>query len=164
MQNINLPGSGHVGPPVSVNYQYLPYTNTSYLHTLREAMSIIDTRIKDHQPCNDSFKALPGGRSFADIWADNSIWINFDPSLQEKNFAATRIATNDITLTAYTLSMGRWTVVATLVHELAHIGGAPGYPSTQAEDTLLKCNLPRMHDPLILGIIGPYSTNNHLNG
>jgi hypothetical protein len=42
MPNINIPGSGHVAP-ASAAYQYLPYTNVTYLQTLREAISIIDT-------------------------------------------------------------------------------------------------------------------------
>ncbi len=53
-----------------------------------------------------------------------------------------------ITLTAYTLKMGKWTTAATLMHELAHVGEAL---DTDAEDILLKCLLRGLHDPNIIG-------------
>ena len=48
--------------------------------------------------------------------------------------------------------MGRWTVAATLVHELAHVNGAPGN-DRQAEHTLASCLLQKLEDPQIIGRI-----------
>lgn len=104
----------------------------------------INTRIKGNAPCDNAFRALPGGRTFAQIWADNSIWINFDPVRVAGDYGASR--GKEITLTAYTLAMGRWTVAATLIHELAHVNGAPGI-THQAEATLRSCLLVGLEDP-----------------
>jgi hypothetical protein len=149
MPSINIPGSGHVGPAAFPSgHSYLPYTNAAYLTTLKSAIRIINDKILGSKPCNDAFKTLPGGRTLATLWADATIWINFDPSKVVKDFGATR--GKDITITAYSLGMGRWTVAATLVHEMAHVNGAGGV-DTKAEDTLLKCLLHGLHDPAIIG-------------
>ena len=42
--------------------------------------------------------------------------------------------------------IGRWTVLATLIHELAHCNGAPGGGSTVAEDALPACGLGRLSE------------------
>jgi hypothetical protein len=149
MPSINTPASGHVGPVAFVGgHSYLSYTDAAYLATLKSAIAIINNRIKSYKPCNDAFKALPGGKTLAGLWADATIWINFDPSKVVKDFGATR--GKDITITAYSLRMGRWTVAATLVHEMAHVNGAGG-GDAKAEDTLLKCLLHGLHDPGIIG-------------
>jgi hypothetical protein len=149
MPQINTPTSGHAGPaPLPGGHKYQPFTNAVLVSTLTSAMKIIDTRIKGNKKCDEAFKALPGGRTFARIWADNSVWINFDPSKAGGDFGACR--GNDITLTAYTLGMGRWTVAATLIHELAHVNGASGL-THDAEATLSACLLPGLEDKTIIG-------------
>lgn len=150
MPKINTPRSRHRGPRASASYSFLPYTNDEYLRTLKRAMDIIAARIKDDQGCNAAFEELPGGKSFADIWKDPDVWINYDPSNKAGKFGARRRGTKEITICKYALRMGRWTVAATLVHELAHVNGAPGDDS-QAEDTLKKCLLKELHDPNIIG-------------
>jgi hypothetical protein len=84
------------------------------------------------------------------VWGDASVFISRDPSNQQGNFGAT--LGKDITITRFSLRMGRWTVAATLVHELAHVNGAPG-TDTQAEDTLLSCLLRGLHDSTIIGMM-----------
>jgi len=150
MPSINTTASGHPSP-VNTRRQYLPYSSAEdrYLVTLRMAMDIINSRIRGHAPCNAAFRALPGGRSFADVWNDNSVWINYDPDSNPGYFGA-RVG-NDVTISKYAYLMGHWTVVATLVHEFAHVNGAPGGNSTQAEDTLRRCLLHQLHDPAVLG-------------
>ena len=150
MPSINTTGSGHAGP-VGVGANFLPYTNAEgrYLSVLQAAMNVINSRIVGHAPCNTAFRALPRGRSFSDVWHDNSVWINYDPDLVPGYFGA-RFG-NDITIAKHAFVMGHWTVVSTLVHELAHVNGAPGGNSRQAEDTLKRCLLHQLHDPTILG-------------
>ncbi len=46
--------------------------------------------------------------------------------------------------------MGRWTVAASLVHELAHVNGAPG-DSHAAEATLPCCGFAALYVPTIIG-------------
>ncbi|HET6145976.1 MAG TPA: hypothetical protein VFH68_00465 [Polyangia bacterium] len=127
----------------------MPYTSLAHQTTLRGAMHIIQTRITTHAPCNTAFKALPGGRTLQQIWADPNIWINFDPANNAGDYAATR--GNDVTITAFALNKGRWTVAATLVHELAHVGGAPGGTSPLAEQALLPCLLGDLRQPGLVG-------------
>ncbi len=151
MPTINTPASGHAGPaPLPGGHRYLPYTNATFLHTLNAAIHIIDRRISGYAPCDAAFSALPGGRTFSDVWTDATVWINFDPTRGQGDFGATR--GNDITITAFSLAMGRWTVAATLVHEMAHVNGAPGNTHA-AEATLRDCLLKGLEDPTIIGAI-----------
>ena len=150
MPKINTPKQRHRVNVNSARWEFKPFTDKQYLKTLKRAMDIIDSRIKGHNPCNEAFKALPGGKSFADIWKDQTVWINYDSSNKQGKYGATHRSSKNITISRYALRMGRWTVAATLVHELAHVNGAPG-DDTQAEDTLKSCLLNGLHDPTIIG-------------
>ncbi len=150
MPSINIPGSGHAGPPTNSGWQWLPYTDDAMLSTLRRAIHVIDSRIKDYKPCNAAFKALPRGRSFAQVWNDPTIWISYDPNQGGLNYGAT--LGQDVTITRYALHMGLWTTAATLVHELAHTNGADGI-SHDAEGTLRSCLLQGLENPQIVGSI-----------
>lgn len=150
MPKINTPTEGHVAPSPTSGWEWLPYADKGYLATLKATISIIDSKIKVYKPCNDAFKALPSGRNFKEVWNDATVWISFDSKRTGDRFGAT--IGKDITISAYAIAMGKWTTAATLIHELAHINGASGYDS-QAEDTLLKCLLRDLHDPLIIGKI-----------
>ncbi|MCL1824837.1 MAG: hypothetical protein FWG26_02670 [Betaproteobacteria bacterium] len=149
MPNINTTSSGHPSP-VNTRRKYLPYSSaeSEYLRALQMAIDIINSRIKGHVPCNNAFKALPKGRSFLDVWNDISVWINYDPDFIPGYFGA-RVG-NNITISKYAFLQGHWAVVATLVHELAHVNGAGGW-DTQAEDTLKDCLLKNLHDPSVIG-------------
>lgn len=149
MPQINTPSTGHAGPaPIPGGHTYLPYTDAAHLATLQRAIAIITTKIKGDSKCDLAFKSLPGKRTFAQVWADNSIWINFDPTRASGDFGAAR--GREITITAFALSMGHWTVAATLVHELAHVNGAPG-TTRAAEATLKSCLLGKLENPNIIG-------------
>src|SRR5215469_5487444 len=151
MPRINLPASKHAAPAPTDGWEWLPYTDQAFINTLNRAIRIIDRKIKDNKGCNDAFSDLPGGRTFLQVWTDLNVWISFDHRRQQGTFGAT--LGNDITLTAFTLAMGRWTTAATLVHELAHVNGAPGGNSHQAEGTLRNCLLQQLEDPDIVGQI-----------
>ena len=115
MPRVNNPTSGHVGPAPCDRHKYggpwqwLPYTDLHLLHTLNQAIHIIDSRIKGHKPCNEAFKALPGKRTFAQCWADPSVWISYDPYNASHDYGAT-LDHREITITRFALRMGRWTV------------------------------------------------------
>lgn len=158
MPSINTPASGHAGPAaLPGGHQYLPYSNAIFLATLKTAVSIINKRIRGNSRCDKAFKALPGGRTFEQVWIDPLIWINFDPSKVNGDFGASR--GNEITITAFALAMGHWTVAATLIHELAHANGATGL-THDAEATLSNCLLPGLEDKTIIGMItGPLNKN-----
>jgi hypothetical protein len=114
MPSINTPESGHVVPGVfrasgsRKEFQFLPFTDPYQLQILRAAFSVIGGRIRGHEPCNEAFRALPGRRSFADLWADPSIWISFDPDTTPGFYGGKAIGyPPNITITAHTLAKGR---------------------------------------------------------
>ncbi|QPK63497.1 hypothetical protein IVG45_22340 [Methylomonas sp. LL1] len=83
-----------------------------------------------------------GSRSLTALLADSNIWVNFHATLND--FGVTPGAAGFATECAIGPSafrIGRWTVLATLIHELAHCNGAPGGASTAAEDALPHCGL-----------------------
>ena len=89
---------------------------------------------------NMYFRSLPNGRSLTSLLRDRSIWINYDPSATE--FGAQSVAhPNEVAIGPRAFRIGRWTVLATLIHELAHVGGAPGGGDQRAERALLHTGL-----------------------
>ena len=149
MPTINTPGSAHVAPAPNSGFRWLAYEDDNKLKkALQDAFFIIQNNIRGLRPCNKCFKALPGGKSFDDIWDDATVFVSFDPQGKGGTFGAT--LGKDVTITAFSLRMGRWTTAATLVHELAHVNGAPG-TDRQAESTLACCGLSALRDPNIIG-------------
>lgn len=149
---INTPASGHAGPAYvpGVSLQYLPFSNARFLAVMESAITLVGLRIVRHPPCNRAFALLPRRRTLQNLWGDARIWINSDPSHNGLDYGET--TGFEITITEYALRMGQWTVAATLVHELAHIDGALS-TDRKAEDTLLRCLLPGLHDPSVIGRI-----------
>jgi len=99
-------------------------------------------RIAREMPSADAyFQTLPLGRSLTALLSDNTIWINYDPvpgAYGRTNFAGGR----EIGIGDQSYNAGRWTVLATLIHELAHVNGVRGRISPRAaEDALLHCGL-----------------------
>jgi len=107
MPSINTPASKHAGPATTMGWQWLPYSNAILLAALRRAIRLIDQRIKGYKPCNAAFKALPSGRTFAQVWSDPSIWLNYDPDRAGHRFGVTHSigGIHNISITQYSLSM-----------------------------------------------------------
>ena len=148
MAKINTAGSGHGNKTIGI-YQFFEYADKAALGTLKKALYILEHNIKGMRPCNACFKALPGGRSFDDVLTDNSVWISHDPT----NHGAYGVTSgNDVSISKLAFDGGRWVVAATLVHELAHVNGAPGHTTAQAEATLSCCGL-RAHDTGVIGTV-----------
>ena len=104
---------------------------------------------------NTYFKALPNGRSLSDLLADRTIWVNYNPAATE--FGAQSVAfPNEIAIGPAAFRIGRWTVLATLIHELAHVDGAPGGSDRRAEEALLHCGLGRWSE-FKSGVDDPHS-------
>lgn len=158
MPKIHTSTSKYTAPSPVSGWKWLPYSAPSpQLSTLKSAITTIEREILDYTPCNKAFQKLPSGKTFFQIWSDPKVWISLDPSNISKKYGAT-LSKKHITLTKYTLNMGKWTTMATLIHELAHVGGASGTDS-KAEDTLLKCLLKDLHDPAIIGLINNIKEN-----
>lgn len=156
MPRINEPGSGHGDFISPAGNRYCEYSNKDSLAILKRAISIIDTNVKNMKTCNDCFKALPGGRSFADVWADNSVWINYESRDDRDWYGITYgVGGTEVSISEKAFKIGRWWVAGTLVHELAHVNGAP-INTTAADDTLLKCGLKNAYE----GVIGTVFSSN----
>ena len=93
----------------------------------------------DIPSANVYFRTLPNGRSLSDLLNDGSLWVNFDPVITE--FGRTNNVHREMAIGKPAFRIGRWTVLATLIHELAHINGAPGGNDRRAEEALLHCGL-----------------------
>lgn len=96
-----------------------------------------------------------GSRSLTALLADRSIWVNYHPTLSDhgETPGSSGFAT-ECCIGRSAFRIGRWTVLATLIHELAHCNGAGGGSSTLAEDALPHCGLGRMSE-LRTGIDDP---------
>ncbi len=100
---------------------------------------------------NTYFRLLPNGRSLQNLLDDGTIWINFDPTL---TVDGATFHNSDLWVGPRPLRIGRWTVLATIIHELAHINGAGGAATGlvcsafsvachAAERAVLECGLGR---------------------
>lgn len=87
------------------------------------------------------FVTLPLARSLTQLLADSSIWVNYNPIIPD--FGEAIIGGTELSIGRSAFAMGRWSVLATLVHELAHINGAPGGSSKAAEEAVLAAGMGR---------------------
>src|ERR1700733_5255262 len=78
MPRINEPGSGHGRVTSPAGNRYWESSNKGSLAILKKANFIIGNNVKGMHTCNECFKRLPNGRSFAEVWADDSVWINYE--------------------------------------------------------------------------------------
>jgi hypothetical protein len=135
---------------------------TNRLTAMNEAIAFIQTKLLKLKSCNDCFKRLPKGRSFVDIWNDPDTWIHYNGVTGSLGFS--RAGTKEIAIGSKSFESnidhpGRpnsMQVAATIVHELAHVGGAEGDPSKRdnaAEASLKACLLGQMFKPDVFGAI-----------
>ena len=126
--------------------RFWPYAGGGSRATLTRAINIIQSRIyRTSSSCNTYFSHLPGSLRFDDIWTDPDFWLYWDPRGNPGFYGAT--SGKNTTVSQFALAKGTWVTVATIVHEMAHIGGAPGAPSMAAENALPKCGLAGLVDP-----------------
>ncbi len=175
MARINTLATGHGSKTehyaggTSIRYNVFPSTTAAdrkRLDKVTKAYNIInklDTKLKLQGPCNKYFKSLPKGRLFHHYWRDNTIFINFSPSVINGFYGATHSNDKDICISAWCLdNTNHWMIAATIVHEFAHIAGAPGGASHAAEKAADMCGFKPQYDPTILGSIkqlGAYLEN-----
>jgi hypothetical protein len=157
MAKIHVTGDGHT-PPVAGSFQYLPYTNADKKKVVERAVDILKRNVRGSKSCNSCFQRLTGGRTFDAILDDPDTFIHYDPGNIQGRFGATRTGTKNVTITEFSIRMGRWTVAATLVHEFAHVNGASG-STHDAEATLPKCGFGGLYDPTIIGLVPSQEEN-----
>jgi len=131
--------------------RYWPYPPGKELEVLRQAIWIIDHNIyTKNNACNRYYKSLPGGRSFDEVWEDTKVLLNIDPDWR-LDLAYVRFTGSlwrvSITATGFA-DYNRWQVAGLIIHELAHINGAPGKGSgsTAADSAQIHCGLANFFD------------------
>lgn len=113
--------------------------------TYRDMMRWARTRciwIAANKPAaNVYFKSLKHGRSLTQIVNDRSMWINYKSDLVTYGWAET--PGKELAMCTRSFKEGRWQLLASLCHELAHTNGAdedaPG--GKQAEEAVLHCGM-----------------------
>jgi hypothetical protein len=120
------------------NYIAFPVRYRSMLGWARDRGRLITHRIPR---ADQYFKTLPLGRTLTQLFADNAIWVNYNQVMPY--FGEAIIGETELAIGRSALVMGRWTTLGTLIHELAHINGAPGGNSTLAEEAVLAAGMGR---------------------
>jgi hypothetical protein len=116
--------------------QWAAFTDATQIGLVKDALGLMRDRVARIPACDQYFESLPRKKSFRTILDDPKVWISYDPT----GPAAAETVGNYITLGKKALNGNRWQVVATLVHELAHVGGAEDIDG-QAEKALVHCGL-----------------------
>lgn len=97
--------------------------------------------VENNPACNAYFRTLPGGRSLTSLIYDKHIWVNYAPTISPL-YGEMKFGTKEIGLSERPFVIGRWMVLATVIHELAHVNGAPiTGGSSLAEDAVYHCGL-----------------------
>ncbi|HEY2787682.1 MAG TPA: hypothetical protein VGJ05_22180 [Fimbriiglobus sp.] len=153
MPTIHVPGDAHITPaPDTDGTRWDAYSDAKHKHTLERALFILKHNVRNSRPCDNCFKKLPGGRTFTEVFDDATVFISFDPDGPSSG-ATDSVGGKDITISVKELRVGRWTVAATLVHELAHVNGALGGNSPEAESMLNCCGFRALFRPGVVGAV-----------
>jgi hypothetical protein len=153
MANVNDNGGTHASFNESASYSstnrdaagngavlFWPYDGGKPRETLKQAMAIIQHsvvgKVGPATQCGKFFAGLPNHQTFDQVWS--SLWINWHPYSGCGFLGAT--SRGEITLSNDCFDKGVWVAVATIMHEMAHVNGAPAGTSA-AEDTLKNCGM-----------------------
>lgn len=149
----------NIGDHVSSQAGYVTVPNGAKRDMVRWARTKarwITTNIATADPY---YRTLPGGKSLTELLADSDIWINYHPTLVdfgETNFAGGK----EIAIGNPSFRIGRWTVLATLVHELAHVNGVRGAVQPRAAElAVLACGLGKQSE-FDSGVDDPFTPYN----
>src|SRR5271169_844560 len=107
MPTIHIPGDGHTEPsPLADGTRWDAYSNAKNLKILKEALFILKHNIHGMKPCNDCFSALPGGKSFDNVFDDATVFISFD-SGGPNSGVTNAVGGKDITINGSEFKVGR---------------------------------------------------------
>lgn len=130
----------NIGDHTSTQADWIPIP-AGYLKMMRWARTKAIWIAANKPAANVYFKSLKHGRSFSDIVADSTIWINYKVDIA--NFGWGETPGREVAMTTLAFRKGRWQLLASLCHELAHTNGAdedvPG--GNQAEEAVLHCGM-----------------------
>jgi hypothetical protein len=143
---VTVPGTG------TFRWDLIPDSKVSILSS---AISLILMRtVSDNAvlaTCNTAFKNLPRKVSFADVLGDADVWISYCANDLGTVLGATLRKEITICERAFTRPQAEKVVAATIIHELAHVAGAPGGLSKTAEATLQQCGFSDQWDSTVQG-------------
>ncbi|MCJ2033853.1 hypothetical protein [Methylobacterium sp. J-068] len=90
---------------------------------------------------NVYFRSLKHGRSLSQIVADRNVWINF--IVDASNYGWGETPGLEVAMSTRSFREGRWQLLASLCHELAHTNGADEDDpnGSQAEEAVLHCGM-----------------------
>lgn len=158
MPNINRPSRKH-----ETNFRtkdgdtWEPFKDEKQIELMIGAFMVINKNViwdkKILKTCNCAFAKLTGRRDFATVWKDPNIWVSFNPNPVKDLFGITYKKDISIAAHVFTLVDPVRIIAATLVHELAHVNGAPGgMESKAAESTLPPCGFEDLYNPATVGM------------
>ena len=144
----------NIGDHISTEAGYIAFPNHRK-PTIRWARTKAKWITKNIPAADVYFRGLPGGRSLTELLADNTIWVNYHATMVA--FGETNsVGGKEIAISTTSFRIGRWTVLATLIHELAHSNGAPGGIDKRAERAVLACGLGKKTE-ITTGIDDPWT-------
>ncbi|MBA3313248.1 MAG: hypothetical protein M3552_09130 [Planctomycetota bacterium] len=115
--------------------------HSQHYSSLKWARNKLFAVAKHNPPSNTFFRSLPGGRSLTSLINDSSIWVNYAPTVAPL-FGQTKMGAKEIGISDRPFVVGKWMVLATVIHELAHVNGAPATGgNTLAEEAVYHCGL-----------------------
>lgn len=160
-----MPIQINIGDYVSPTAGYIAFP-AARRDTVRWARQRAHWIARNKPSANVYFSAITAGaRTLTALLADSTVWINYHATLADFGVTpgAAGFAT-ELAIGPRAFRIGRWFVLATLIHELAHCNGAPGDPSVVAENALPACGLGKLseqttgvddpHTPYIPGLAG----------
>ena len=163
---------GTIRAQIRGKYNYGPFTKTiTYQVTdakgrktvktvdvkkkITTAWRFVTTRAAAHRPCNLYFQRLPGKKSLAQLLKQRIVLHALVPRKgytdQDLPRGAGSVSAIGLNLLLF-VDKGTAEMQATLIHELAHLGGAStDSTSLQAENALKHCLMPKHFDPKAVG-------------
>jgi hypothetical protein len=154
----------NLGRHISLWEEFGPFLRPEHIEDMQwvrgQAKAIANTK----PSANQYFRSLPFHRTLSDILNDRTLWVSyFKNGGTLRGYCISRdgkkfeIGLTDLAFRNRQLALG------TLIHELAHVGGAPANTS-QAEDAVYHCGLGTFreyelgeddsstpYDPLLIG-------------
>jgi len=145
----------NIGDHISSVSHYKSFKKSSkYYSHLKWSRYKLFRMVERNPACNAFFRSLPGGRSLTSLILDKHIWVNYAPTITPL-FGQYKDGSKEIALSDRPFVTGKWMVLATVIHELAHVNGAPiTGGNTLAEEAVYHCGL-GTHDEYYSGIDDP---------
>jgi hypothetical protein len=158
MPNINRPSLKHETKfKTKDGDRWLPFTDDAQIQQMIDAFMVINSKVIWDKTilknCNRAFCNLPGRRDFAAVWRDPGVYVSFNPN-PDPSFTGITFK-KDITISSWLFKNPNAArlIAGTLVHELAHVNGAPGgMVSKAAEATLPPCGFDDLFNPALVGM------------